>query len=150
MTNNPFHILDLTPTATAEQIRARHRRLALRLHPDLVRGKRQTAEGAIEMAQINAARDLLIEKKTGKLTPLAKQLRRQFERGAGATVHHTRHTFYQGGQQVGSVDVIYAEATNAAMRELLEQLATGEPVDVGAIVGAGLRRIVPKKKRGRN
>jgi len=48
-----LRLLDLPPEATPDQIRAAHRRLIARVHPD--------AGGSAELAgKINAARDLLL------------------------------------------------------------------------------------------
>lgn len=49
-----LRLLDLPPTATPDEIRAAHRRLIGRVHPD--------AGGSAELAgKINAARDLLLK-----------------------------------------------------------------------------------------
>jgi len=96
------------------------------------------------MAGINAARDALLTK-AGKLTPLARRLRSKSK--DQSTVLHQHQTIFRDGRPVGSVDIIYAEATNAAMRELLEQVTLGEPIDIRSIVGAGLNAVTKKGAR---
>ena len=43
MSDNPYDILGVKPDASAEQIRGAYRRLARKLHPDLVWGRSRQA-----------------------------------------------------------------------------------------------------------
>ena len=52
---DPFAVLGVPPSASAEEVAAAYRRLAKRWHPD--RSPDRAAEG--RMAEINAAYDLL-------------------------------------------------------------------------------------------
>lgn len=144
--NSPFQILGLTPSATPEEITAAHREMIRAYHPDRQAASCSKRKAETMAAAINAARDAVLTK-AGKLTPLARELRRQHMRGSGATIQHTRHTFYRGGNYVGEVDEIHAHATNAAMQELIEQILNGEAVDVGEIARAAVRAV---KKKGRH
>lgn len=137
---SPYQILGIPTTATVAQIRAAHRRLVVKLHPDATQNSNLKDQNSRRLALINAARDAIITK-SGKFTPLAKKIRRQGQAaGAGSASRavHTQETIYRDGRPVGSIEILYAEATNAAMRELLEQLEGGEYFDFNSILGAGL------------
>jgi len=57
---DPYYLLGIAQTATADEIRAAYRHRAAEIHPDLQpRDKRPMAEE--QMKQLNAARDLLLD-----------------------------------------------------------------------------------------
>lgn len=63
MYNNPYGILGVSKNASLEEIKKKHRELAIKYHPDI----NQTAEAAEKMKQINVAYEEILKQNMLKL-----------------------------------------------------------------------------------
>jgi hypothetical protein len=123
---DPFAVLGVAPGSPPDEVLAAYRGLAKRWHPDRAGG----AEGALRMAQINAAYDMV---RTLSVTPIplpgtgAQSAGRDEDRAPGGPARPPRGA--AGGAGRGGGGFWLPEATRRRLgRELLQALAEGEEV----------------------
>jgi DnaJ-domain-containing protein 1 len=73
---DPYKVLGISKTATAEQIKSTHRKLCMKYHSDRVKGTHEKKAATEHMARINQANDVLKDEKlrayydrTGLISP---------------------------------------------------------------------------------